>query len=271
MQINEEYILIILETKKSYNLVKNIITKIIISRGIKILESKSKGKSLTKGFPFNEWKIIKNQNNAINLIYSESKVKLQKNKLKSLIKDSKNQKIFFLIKKLNTEIISWKENYYITSSKKKTPQILDLYLNKLIWGFIKKEHPRRPNTWIYNKYWKYLSGYWKFTAANPETGKINILHSHIMNYKQTKKTTFPYLLNSFTIENLRKILLINFALYKNSFSGISNIIYTKQKGLCYICKFPLKSYERKSLKIKTPIKKILSLRQIIYIHNYCEN
>lgn len=272
--INDEYILLLLENKESFKVTKSLITKIFYLRGIEVIEFSSQISSIIKGFYYKEWKICATKNNLIHVVYSENAVKLQRNKLKSLVKGVKNQKISLLIQKLNFEIINWRQKYYLYSFKKDIPKLLDLYINKLIWRFVKKEHPRRPNTWIYNKYWKYIFGFWKFTAINKENGKIYILTSHEIYDSLINKKIFPQSLNVFDIKNLRTVFSINFNFFRNSFSGMTNIVYVKQKGLCYICKFPLKFKQKNFLITKSKIRKnqkFVSFKQIIFIHNLCKN
>lgn len=260
--------------KKDYGIAKNLLDKIIHMKGLKISKISSKLSSILLGLSFKNWGIRKNKNNLLNYFYSSIALKYQRNKLKMLIKIIKNQTISELIKKLNEEILMWKYNYYSTASKKTVPKLLDLYLNKLIWRFVKKEHARRPNTWIYNKYWKNLLGYWRFSTINKQDGKLYVLSSHENSASTINKQNAPNLLNRFDPKNLRKILYINFYLLKNSFSGVGNIIFFKQKGVCYKCRLPLNLEERKILTIKVQkkrLKKTFSFNEIIFIHKYCKN
>lgn len=263
-----------MEDKKDYVIAKNLLAKIILIRGLRIINAFPTLSSIMQGLSFKDWGIRKNKKNLLNYFYAGNALKNQRNKLKLLVKTSKNQRIAILIKKLNVEIAMWKQKYSITTYQKNIPKLLDLYINKLIWRFVKKEHPRRPNTWIYNKYWKNFLGYWKFTTINKQDGKVYVLSSHEISASTINKQNFPTLLNRCDPKNLRKMLYINFYLLKNSFSGVGNIIYFKQKGICYKCGLPLNLEERKILTVKVQkrrLKKTFSFNEIIFIHKYCKN
>lgn len=263
-----------MEDKKDYVIAKNLLAKIILIKGLKIIKVFPTLSSIMQGLSVKDWGIRKNKKNLLNYFYAGNAIKNQRNKLKLLVKTSKNQRISIFIKKLNEEIALWKHKYSITTYRKNVPKLLDLYINKLIWRFVKKEHPRRPNTWIYNKYWKNFFGYWRFTAINKDDGKIYVLSSHEIAAYTINKQNYPNLLNRYDPKNLRKMLYINFYLLKNSFSGVGNIIYFKQKGLCYKCQLVLNFEERKILTIKVQKrtrKKNFAFNEIIFIHKYCKN
>jgi RNA-directed DNA polymerase len=89
-------------------------------------------------------------------------LKIQKTKLKSVIKNFNNLPVIKLIKYLNLLISNWSNIYNLTDFLYDTCNELDIYLNKLLWKWARRRHPRRPNVWIYSRYWKCFLGKWKF-------------------------------------------------------------------------------------------------------------
>ena len=83
-------------------------------------------------------------------------IRNHKRKLKSLIKNSFGSNFWVVLASLNNLISNWVSFYGCSDFSFDVQGNLDVYLFKILWNWAKRRHPRRPNTWIYLKYWKYL-------------------------------------------------------------------------------------------------------------------
>ena len=92
------------------------------------------------------------------LFYLANSVKVHyKSKLKLLVKISHNSSIFSLINVLNKEVDSFVNSFSFLPNYGFLSKELDYYLYKLLWGLMKRRHPRRSRTWVFNKFWKFFS------------------------------------------------------------------------------------------------------------------
>ena len=57
-------------------------------------------------------------------------------------------------------------------------QNLDIFLYKLLWNSLRRIHPRRPKTWIYNKYWIFKEGFSHFFIYDVVRFKLVFLNLH---------------------------------------------------------------------------------------------
>lgn len=80
-----------------------------------------------------------------------------KTRLKSIIINGTNLNLYDLIRKINKEIFYFKSFFNFSLFYIDIVNELDYYLYRLLWKYLKRRHPRRPNTWIYLKYWKPFS------------------------------------------------------------------------------------------------------------------
>jgi hypothetical protein len=272
IQNNKEKFFFLIEKKNEFNFIKYLFKKFFKDKGINITNINNKLINLQIGFELDENYFIQvKKNKRINLSYSKNEEKKQKLLLKQLVKRHTNQNINSLIKYLNKRINFWKQKFILLNINKNISKKLDIYLNKLLWKRVKRIHPRRPNTWIYNKYWKYILGTWKFSILD-ERGRFNTLTSYQSNNVINTFNRLPYSFISLEIYDLRKLLSIYFKFFKNKNFGIKNIMYNKQKGLCYKCKFPLNNSKKKIIRIKKPMlinKKLIYSQKIILNHNSC--
>ena len=182
-----------------------------------------------------------------------------------------NKRIDILIEVLNTKINLWRQEFYAINLKEEIAKNLDIYINKILWKLAKRIHPRRPNTWIYNKYWKFIFGSWRFCLINEKGKTISLIPHQGNNFLNLKDNLSNSLINR-EIKDLRKVLLIFFTHYKQKNSGIKFIIYKKQKGLCYKCKFPLNESGKKLIRIKNQIsakRNYIYSELLILTHSSC--
>nr|YP_009145476.1 RoaA [Monomorphina parapyrum]AKL78949.1 RoaA [Monomorphina parapyrum] len=226
--------------------------------------------SVFNGFNFIGWKVFIFNNFGIFNIVSLEQIRKYKRSLKSLIVKFSGSNIFLLLKKVNSVISTWLSHYNLSNYPWDISSELDLYLYKLFWRFVCKRHSRKSTTWIYNKYWKFLSGKWRFFVLDNVTGNILFLRSH--EFSNSKLYRLPSSVNVFDcVDNI-----IYHAYWFDKFSaklrGIYKTLFIAQHGVCPICKkfFNIKSFS--FIKIsKLVLFKFNSnkLSQLVLVHNYC--
>lgn len=193
----------------------------------------------SKSFNLNTWSFLINQNNIILGSIHRNCIRYYKRILKYIIKNSKNTSNFSCLIKVNQEIIKWSTLFYHADNWMIVSRELDLYLYKLLWRLVKKQHPRRPNYWIYSKFWKNILGVWTFFIYDPLTGKICYLKFHNSCMKNLKNYSAPMALNVYDIKDKEKLFLALFCKHRIRFIGFYKFLYNKQKGLCFLCNKPI--------------------------------
>lgn len=136
--------------------VKKLVSEFLLPRGLELHPEKTQIVHITKGFNFLGWTFIKSRNGYLQRLISKESQQTHKAKLRDLVKNSGNKPPSALISDLNPLIRGWC-NYHrccsgIWSVWSKTNQ----YLYRLLWKWVRKRHPRRPRTWLYDKYWKFV-------------------------------------------------------------------------------------------------------------------
>lgn len=184
------------------------------------------------GFHFLNWDFFFFNNLFIGTSYAL--IKYQKNSLKLLVKSSNNINTLSLVKRINLQIDSWRNNFNFLDFFWDLSNEMDVFLYKLLWSWVKRRHPRRTNTWIYSKYWIYLFGKWRFFSKDILNGNIYLIKSHIV----SKSFIFriPNSICIFNSYNKFKINDIWFKKMKNNFKGLYGLLYYNQRGICLICK-----------------------------------
>lgn len=194
---------------------------------------KSYIKSIYSGFSFSDWYFYKNVNGKILSSASYLYLKKYKCTLKMLVKDFQYVSCSDLIKLLNIEVSRCSEKFGFLVSFAFVAQLLDFYLYKLIWKWCKRFHPRRPNFWIFDKYWKNISGTYKFYYKDILTGKFFFLNSHLSIGTSLKR--LPVSMSVFDFRDRKKIYSDWFRKTRNKFKGIYGILFDIQRGLCPCC------------------------------------
>lgn len=236
------------------NILKQNITlleKFFLIRGIAIHKKKLiKLESNENEIVIENVKIIKKRPNLLIILPSKDFVTDYKITLKNIIKKCTNIKVLKIIELLNKEITLCKKNNRFLIMFVPIAKILDLYINRLLWKYVKRLHSRRTNSWIYNKYWKYIAGSWRFIYIKQETGKLEVLLSHKHLDKSTYVINIPNITNTFKMMDYKKINYINFLKIKYTLNGIRSLIFNRQKGVCYKCNFPLHDNKNKIINFK---------------------
>jgi len=246
---------------------EQILKEFLAIRGLIIKNDLIKVSSTIESFDFLSWSILRKSRFFNRISINEESIKKYKRKLKSIIRSSFNKNIISVIKSLNYEIQNWIKLHIFSDNWKNLSTLLDMYLYKLLWRYVRRCHPRRTNTWIYSKYWKRFSGIWKFFAVDLVQNRIVLLKSHTLILNYTYKV--PNSLNYFNLHNLRKSFSSLSRKCSPSLSFGFNVLYKKQKGLCFICKNPLWLKDCKLIKTNVNHKGNDLLKNLSIVHSHC--
>ena len=140
---------------------------------------------------------------------------------------------FYSLKLLNKEILLWTFNFSFSDLFYGVSFKLDFFTYKLIWKLVRKLHPRRPNTWIYNKYWKFYNNTIKFVLYDFSSSQLLFLITHSVIFFPYRN--FPNFLNNYDYSNIKRV---NFLSYNSFFGYLYNVYYylwKRQFGLCVMC------------------------------------
>lgn len=223
---------------KSVNEIKrlnNNLSKFLEMRG---LIPKTTEKYYNKQLDYIElyfWSLVKTNSGKFQLKLRLDTIRKYRRNIKVIIKRNIDKPVYELIKKLNYRISHWMNKVKLEGLYTNDIEHLDIYIYKLLWKWSRKRHPRRPNTWIYNKYWKKILGSWKFFGINNNNGTIILLRSHNTS-RNFSSSTVSCLFNPFLIINKEKLDQIQYNRLKYTTSGLFGVIWKKQIGKCYYCK-----------------------------------
>lgn len=225
--------------------------------------------SLYSGFHFLNWFFFKTFITKIHSSVSFFAFRNYKVKIKIFVKQSYNS--FYLVRKLNKHVSWWVKEFKNVSSFNTLSLSLDVYLYKLLWKWCKRFHPRRSNSWIFNKYWKNISGRYKFFSANPLTGDILFLISH--NVTSLSSTILlPSCTSSFEFFDKSKFHYDLFKKTKMDFQGIYGILFDNQRGICPCCNKPFfyfSLHDLRILHVSSSFDNQKSTSRVLLVHNYC--
>lgn len=194
-------------------------------------------------------------------------ISAQKIKLKSTIKNSVNMEVFKFITNINFLLSNWSNIYRFSDFFFVVSNILDVYVNKLIWKWVKRRHPRRPNSWIYSKYWKNFLGKWKFFALNPITREMTFLNSHYISKKS--RYSLPYSTNAFEYLDTKKLNKFFYKKVSQNIKGILRLLWTKQKGLCIRCKKAFYNLSLSDVKLSCIKRNATYIKYLAIVHSKC--
>lgn len=188
-------------------------------------------KSFYSGVSFLNWFFYKNYKNTIYSSVNFLFIKQYKAKMKTFIKTCYN--LVSLVKGLNKKILWWIKQFSNVSCFNDLSLFLDFYLHKLLWRWCKRFHPRRPNSWIFNRYWKNVSGRFKFFSTNTLTAKNLFLLSH--NIIPVTRKVFPCSISIFELRDKSKFQYDLFRKFRGLFPGIYGVLFDIQRGICPFC------------------------------------
>lgn len=215
-----------------------------------------------------DFSFIKVNDSIIYSIFSQDFLRVYKLKLKLLVKNCGfNSNIFLFLKLLNRVIFVWSVNYNFLNCFYDIWSAIDVYLYKLLWRWARRRHPRRPNTWIYAKYWRIFSGVYKFYTINYLTGNFLILRSHY--YLHNFISRLPIALNFYNNFDEKKFNFFAFMRFKQHFNGLFGYFWFKQKGLCFVCKKSFDISNFNGIKFQTNTVLTNNIYNYYLVHAYC--
>ena len=244
------------------------LSEFLILRGFSYYTSISSFYFNSNLFSFIDFTFITVNDSFVYSFFSEDFLLNYKLKLKMLVKNFGFVfNTFDFLKLLNKFIFFWSINYNFLNCIFDIWSNLDVYLYKILWRWTKRRHPRRPNTWIYSKYWKLFSGVYRFYSVNCLTGSFLILRSHF--FLNIAVARLPLACNFYSNLDTKKFDFFTFNRFKNSFLGLFKYYWYKQKGLCFICKKSFTTLNFNSIKICTFGKLKNNISCFFLVHNYC--
>ena len=255
-------------TSNELSLIKVVLTQYLTSRGMHFNENLLVNK-VSKGLKIFGWNFYSNLYGKLFVSINRSFLKEYKSKLKLIIKNSYNKKLTNVIKNINFEIFQWSGFYLFFYELNTICLELDLYVNKILWRFVKRYYPRRTNNWIFSRYWRKFSGVWKFFVIDDTNeSKFIFLRSHKLVLK--KIFFFSKSFNVFNAFNKEKLYEVLFNQNLVNFLGNYKLLFFEQKGLCYVCKRPIfyKNYSILNTYSKLHIKN--NLLDLVLVHSYCK-
>lgn len=232
--------------------------------------------SFFEGVNINGWFWLRFKNDFFYLNVSKENLFIYKLRLKFFIKNVFSYNKFYTLQRLNIEIINWTLLYVFCDSISSIFNFLDRYIYNLLWCVLIRINPRRSHKWIYNKYWKFLNGFWTFFLfdLNSLSSIFMKLHSY---YFFRHKFYYPFSsLDVFYSWNEYKL---NSVMLKRSdyfFFSLYYFLIKKQFCFCFSCGRLFDKLDVKNLRI-VQVKSLLIVKQLRYykfsnfilLHNGC--
>nr|QNO47319.1 hypothetical protein JEFCCPNJ_00001 [Methanosarcinales archaeon ANME-2c ERB4] len=128
-----------------------LIKEFLKERGLELSEEKTHITHIDDGFDFLGWNFRKYTEKLLIKPSRKSNRNIIR-KIGDVIKRAKAWKQEELISVLNPIITGW-SNYHRSAVSKETFSKLDHIVWNMLWGWAKRRHPDKRNTWVANKYW----------------------------------------------------------------------------------------------------------------------
>jgi len=138
------------------NEVKPVIEQFLAERGLELSMEKTHITSIEDGFDFLGWNFRKYQGKLL-IKPSKASVKAVLKKVREIVKANKTAKQSSLIYLLNPVLRGW-ANYHRVAVAKKTFNIVDYQVWKLLWRWAKRRHPNKRKSWIKDRYYHRIGG-----------------------------------------------------------------------------------------------------------------
>lgn len=205
--------------------------------------------SFLKGFNFFGWQLFSLRPKFYRSLISNDNIVTYKLRLKFLIKKISLYNLFLGLELLNKEIYLWTSIYSFSDKVFIFFKNLDFYIYNLLWKFLKKRHPRRPNTWIYTKYWKNLDNSWYFSIYDFKRNQFFVLQKHLALNNFLYK--LPYSFDIYNYTTSRRMNNLWFKKINHFQKDIYYILWKSQFGLCFSCHNLFENFEIKAMKFST--------------------
>nr|BDA97233.1 group II intron reverse transcriptase/maturase [Cryptomonas borealis] len=145
--------------------IKKRILDIFLSRDLKVHIGDIKVSHISGGFDFLGWTFKRSSNGSLISKISKSAIEFHCRFLRTTIKHKSGVSPEGLIRILNPIIINWCNYHRCCINNYSIWYTIDRYLFRLLFKWCRNRHPRKPKTWIYAKYWKFINNRKTFTAS----------------------------------------------------------------------------------------------------------
>jgi RNA-directed DNA polymerase len=153
------------DSKETALEIAELIKRFLTERGLELSEEKTCITHIDDGFDFLGWNFRKYRGKLL-IKPSQKSIRNITCKLGDVIRRAKAWKQEDLITVLNPIITGW-SNYHRSAVSKETFSKLDHIVWNTLWGWAKRRHPTKRNTWVATKYW-HSDGTrnWVFSTGN---------------------------------------------------------------------------------------------------------
>lgn len=131
--------------------VKPAVEKFLAKRGLALSEEKTMITHIRDGFTF-LGQTFRKRGRKLHIKPSTEGIKVLKEKVGTLIRKYVSAPMVILIKKLNQVLRGWANYHRHVVSSEAFSQI-DTYVFRQLWRMLRKRHPRKSATWLFNEYW----------------------------------------------------------------------------------------------------------------------
>lgn len=249
------------------NFLKNLLYKFFSSRYLRISSNYIDSFVQNRKIDILSWTFYYSNSNKIFSSLSLSSIRLQKLRLKSVIKVHSNSAVYLLIKTINHLVFDWSKNYCSSDFFWDVASELDVYLQKTLWRWARRRHPRRTNIWIYGKYWRKFIGGWRFFSMDSSTGGANFLRSHSL--LNDRLFCLPISLNYFDLFNKFKFRKVYNKKFFKLFQGVTKLLWKKQNGLCFVCRRGFTNVNFLNIKVRYVDKHNSKFFNLVILHSSC--
>lgn len=229
--------------------------------------------SIWEGFYFFGWRFFLNKTDFFSISISYDNLKYHKLRLARILSLNYLFSFFYLLKLLNKEILIWTSNFCFSDSFYTFSFKLDFYVYQNVWKYVKKLHPRRPNTWIYNKYWKLYNSNSKFLLYDCFTGQLLFLSTHAFFPFSVSNIYFSNFFNTFNFLNVKRVNLLNYCSFSSYLYNVYYYLWKRQFGLCVVCSRVFDISKELNFKISVLYKNMSNVyftrSYLVLIHKYC--
>lgn len=145
-----------------------LVRSFMAERGLELSMEKTKVTHIEEGFDFLGQNVRKYKGTFL-IKPSTSSALSYLRKVREVVRNNKAASQFDLIGMLNPIIKGWGD-YHRHSVAKDIFQKLDSIVWKIVWQWAKRRHPKKPSTWVYDRYYRTIEGRrWTFACT---TGDI---------------------------------------------------------------------------------------------------
>jgi len=177
------------------NIVKPIIAKFLLERGLELSEKKTKITNVYSGFDFLGQNIRKYPNGKLLIKPSKDNFKSVLIKISQMVRWNLGASPAKLIRSLNSVITGW-SNYHKHVVAHKYFSRLDTYIWFRIWKWAKHRHREKGHIWIAHKYFKRVGNFnWQFfdTLDNGKEVYLKLaINTHIKRHALIDGKANPY-------------------------------------------------------------------------------